>query len=567
MKRIKTILSLIALAFIFSMNANAAVEYVFKEGINEVTPYTGFTATYTVQSTGKVEVATTEGMDKVSCGDRIYTYSWVPAASFPYTYSIDAKAGDVITIYRSFNMCTQVKITETGNKVIPIELFSVSPTTGKAFSWSTAGHVSVLFSKPVSVNDVVLKANGRSYPVSDINCNNGSLGFNITYALGDARANGLKDNEEFTVEVRGITDLHDATNLYNGNGILTLKYLAPSSQHNMVKATMNGKEFKDGIVSAVKFMSFYAAGGNDGIITVEFDDKVSAVGDCYISMGSVDQSPQGKYFRESFRPQIDGNKVTLDFRGVLRTLARMFPSISLDDIDPNDHFAAFDHEHMSLRIGNVKDSNGNPFYTSTQGNIGSFAFVFNYEEMIDDIVMDGDGIENREGSSKTDGSEVRLWIDQQAKSIDGVRLYIQVDNGNVDEDTQDVIYATGEVDIDKSAIKIISSDPDEGTVIGFTLPQLKAMVTEGGEVEDPQEKEYHAAKGTNIRLVLMVTTANGMPHDLVVNYIYNNATGIAEISDSNALNTNRAYNISGQRINPSTAKGIVIMNGKKTVVN
>lgn len=562
MRRIKTILSLIALAFMISMNANAANEYVFVEGINEVETYKGFTATYTVKSTGTVEIATHEGMDVVSCGDDTYVYSWVPAAKWPYTYNVNAKAGDVITIKMAFNMQSQIRITENANAKVPVEFITCSPAEKKMFSWNTAGHVSLLFSKPIVLQDVVLKANGKSYAVSSLNCSNGNVGFNITYAFNDACLDGLKDNEMFTVELTGIADAADPTNMYNGDGKLVLTYYAPSLQHNMVKATMNGKEFKEGVVTNAKFLSFFGPDSEDGIITIEFDDNISSVGECYISMGNIDQDPVGKYFRESFRPVVSGNKITIDFRNKLRSLARMFPAINIDEIDPNDHIGAFDHEHMSLRIGNVKDSKGNPFYASQQGNIGSFTFVFNYEEIIDNVVMDGNrGDEDAEGAKKSNGSEVQLWIDQQVKSIDGVRVYIQVDNGQpVDEETQEPVYATGQVNIYKSDIKILSSDPD-GTIIGFNLPELKALVTEGGEVEEPQEKEYSAVPGTNIRLVLMVTTTNGIPHDLVINYVYDNTTGIARIVNASAA-SGIIYNLAGQKVN-SNARGIIIRNGKK----
>lgn len=561
-----------ALAFVFSMNANAAIEYTFQEGINTIEAYKGFTATYTVKTDGNVEIATLEGLDRVACGDKTYTYSWVPAATWPYTYEVEAKAGDVITLSMGFNMQSQIRITENAKHVIPIEFITCSPNANRMFSWNTAGHVSLLFNRPVILEDVVLIAKGKSYPVSSLNCSNGNVGFNITYALGDARKDGLEENEEFTIELTGIADATDPTNKYNEDGKLVLKYTVPSAQHNMVKATMNGKEFKDGIISATKFLSFFAEGSDDGVITIEFDDIVTSVGDCYISMGNIDQDPMGKYYREMFRPTVSGNKVTIDFRGKLRTLARMFPSLNIDEMDATDRLGAFDHEHMSFRLGNVKDSNGNPFYTSMQGNIGSFTFVFNYEEIADNIVMDGDRETDAEGCKKSDGSDVQLWIDQQVKSIDGVRLYIQVDNGqSPDEVTGEPVYATGEVGINKSDIAIVSSDPTDGTIISFVLPELKALVAEGGEVEEPQEKEYHAAGGTGIRLVLMVTTTNGLPHDLVINYVYDDeASSIKCIPTSEnrkfSMPQNKIYSISGQSVNENT-RGILIINGKKIAVN
>lgn len=563
MNKLKYLLIVIALAFLSVVNASA-IDYVFTEGENTVTAYKSVNATYTVKNTGKVLIETKETYTDVSIGDAKFSYTYVSGAAYQFRYEIEAKSGDVIKMSLGFNMQTSVRITELASSKISVELVSVGPTENKAFSWNTAGHVSVMFNTPVMLSGVSLKANGKSYSADQVNSSMGNVGFNITYALTQAMADGLKQGADFTIEITGIADVNDPTNLYNGDGKLVIRYKAPFVQHNYVEATMNGTKLNSGtVVTNVKFDSFYPEDGEDGVITFVFDDNISSVGDCYLSMGILDQDPLGKYYRESLRPVIKGNTLTLDFRGKLRTLVRMFPLIDVGNLDPNDRMnAAFDTSHISLRIGNIKDSNGNPFYTNIQGNVGSYSFVFNYNEIEDFIAMDGDNI--AEGDPVSGKQDVSFWISEPLKKVNSVRVVYMVEevieeakalgseSSVLEEDEQEEDPAPAlvpmEVYIPSSAITV-APDPEGGVILSFTMPELP-----------------DAVKDESVRVIMDVTTESGMPHDLVMNFIYSGETvsGISSIT-APTLSATAAYNLAGQRVSPST-KGIVIVNGKKVIV-
>lgn len=558
----------IAFTMAVSTIANAA-NYVWTAGEegNLIPSMEAFTATFTVTKTDKIYISAPELFTSVECDGVAIPQPEEPVygnSKGIYVYSFDATEGQVVTVTSVFwmNPGSRVYITEG---LTPLERVNLSPNeSGKTFPWRTQGMVTVNFNKKVSATNAYIQCptlNKATFSVDDIRISGtNSLSCNITTALNDAYEAGLKAGHPFNVVFEGVKDTDG--NQYQNTGVLTITYLTPQPQGTLASATVgNGKS-----VEGYKFLSWFPEDETEGYFVFEFTTELGEVKgeSCVdITMGNPDLISDGKFYRENLPVVVDGKKLYVDARGKFRSLARMFPSVDFasEGEGGESHFD-FNTSYMTMQLKNIFDKNGNPMLSQGQGSVGSFTFSFPYAEITDDIAIDGNRSEDFEGSMKGSGSEVQLWIDQQVKSIDGARIYIQVDNGDVDEETQQPIYATGEIKIDKSDIKIISSSADE-TIIGFTLPELKAMVTEGGNVENPQEKEFAAAAGTDIRVVLMVTTTNGMPHDLVINYVFGSATGICSLPTINARQA-AVYNLSGQRV-ASNTKGIVIINGAKVV--
>lgn len=558
----------IALAMAVSTIASAA-EYVWTAGDegNLISSMEGFTATFTITKTDKVYISSPELFTSVVCdGDTI------PQPQDPvygntkgiYVYSFDAKEGQVVTVTSTFwmNSGSRVYITEG---LTPLERTNLSPdASGKTFPWRTQGMVTVNFNKMLSATNAYIQCptlNKATFSVDDIRiAGTNSLSCNITSALSSAFEAGLKTGQPFNVIFDGVKDSDG--NLYQNTGVLTITFLAPKPQGTLLSATVgNGKS-----VEGYKFLSWFPEDETEGYFVFEFSNELGEIKgeSCVeITMGNPDLISEGKFYRENLPVKVSGSKLYVDARGKFRSLARMFPSVDFDsDGESGGGYFDFNTSYITMQLKNITDKNGNPMLSTGQGSIGTFTFSFPYSEIVDDIAIDGNRSEDFEGCVKGNGSEIQLWIDQQLKSIDGARIYIQVDNGDVDEETQQPIYATGEIKIDKADIKVLSSAADE-TIIGFTLPELKAMVMEGGSVENPQEKEFAAVAGTDIRVVLMVTTTNGMPHDLAISYVFESTTSISSLP-MGSIRPTAFYSLSGQRVN-NNAKGIVIINGAKVV--
>lgn len=548
-------------ALMFATDVNAG-NSILKEGTNDVPMTNGNTATFTMPRTDKITIGTTESLF-VDCAGKDIPYNYMPSSLIgAYVYMFEANEGDVITISgNSISTTTRINIT-VGS--IDLKLESVSPKDNAIFSWSTQGMITLSFNKKVLLNSVKLNnpATGKSYNVDQLTIHNNLISFNITEALNQAYEDGLQAGKIVLLKFEGIRDADDQSVLYGGNGSLTLTYGAPHKQTQMQSATVGNNALVLGLNENYNFMSYYAPDGEDGRFEFTFSNDIKEISSARITMGNLDQSTTGRFYNENIEPIIEGNKVIIDARGVMRSLARMFPSVDFETGNEEGR-GQIDVSHISFALSNVIDINGNPAYSNQQGSVGTFSYTFSYKEIVDNIIMDGDRPEDIEGSVKNSNDRVQLWIDQELKSIDGIAIYIQMDNGQGTDEEGNPVYAQGLISMTPDQIETLFSDPLDGTVIGFNMPELKALADEPG-TEEVVEKEYEAVAGTVIRVVLQVTTTNGMPHDLVVNYFYKqNPTGIAEIQNT-AIGTAKAYNLAGQQVG-NAVKGIVILNGKKVI--
>lgn len=574
----KKFLHFILLTIMMMVSANTfAANYTWTDAPegNLVSSADGFTATYTAKTTDVLNIGAPEVFTSVECNGETYSYKVVYGTETgAYKYSFNVKAGDVVTIKSDFwmNPGARVFISEG---VLKLTMTNLSPgEQGKPFPWSTQGMVTVNFNKGVSASKVYILCptlgNKTFDNVDDARLGGGSaLSCDITNALESAYEAGLKPNMPFYLKFEGVKD-EDGAKLAD-TGVLQLMYITPQQQGRLVSATVAGKP-----LAGYKFLSWFPTDEEEGLFVFEFSKEVAPLtGESYVELqfGNPDLITSGQYYTETLPCKVDGKTLTVDARGKLRSLTRLFPSVdfsALEEAGESEGYFEFNTSYIGMQLKNIKDTQGNPMYSSDLGSVGSYSYTFAYEEIKDDIVMDGDRPEDYENCIKESGSTVQLWVNQQLKSVDGVTVYIQVDNGlGTDPETEEQLYTTGQINIAKADIKIISSDPSDGTVLGFTLPELKAMVLEGGEVEsgEPQMKPYEAASGTKIRIVLMVTTMNGMPHDLEVNY-YNKENPTA-ITAPEALTTskpqNLTFNLAGQKVGAGY-RGIVIKNGKKVIM-
>lgn len=552
-----------------SVNSYAAKTYVWTDDPagNLVSTADAFTATFTATKDDVLNIGSPEAFASVECEGVKYDFKVVYGTETgAYKYSFPVKTGQVVTIKSEMwmNPGTRVYIVQG---VLKPTMTNLTPgAQGQPFLWSTQGMVTVNFNKGVTATNVYVQCptlSNAKFPVDEAVLG-GSSAFscNITNALNSAYEAGLKPGMPFLVKFEGIKDGDGL--LYAQTGVLTITYITPQQQGVLVSATVgDGKP-----LNGYKFKSWFPTDETEGLFVFEFSKELAEMkGESYVELqiGNPDLILSGQYYHENMPCRVEGNKLYVDARGKLRSLTRMFPSVDFSAIeDVEEGYFEFNTDYIGIQLKNVRDKDGNPMYSHDIGSVGSFSYTFAYEEIKDDISWDGDRMEDADGSVKASNSLVQLWVDQQLKSIDGAQVYILVDNGQgVDPETGEQIYATGMLEIKKEDMKILSSNEDE-TIIGFNLPELKAFVLEGGEVEsgDPQMKLYDAAVGTKIRVVIQVNTMNGMPHDLEIFY-YNQElpTGIYT-AETTRSKTGVACNIAGQRVTRN-AKGLIIIDGKK----
>lgn len=533
---LRTIVTLVFLAF---WGSAKAIDITFVEGKNVFSaPYQAVNGTYAVKADGKVLVEAMENF-LVTCDGTTYDATYVSASSHgAFHYEVDAKAGQTVSISTGFlmNSPATIWITEQGQGPVALRIENASPAIGSKFTWERAGQLTINFNKPVSAKSIKFVANGKSYDVDEVNVGT-NVSMNVKNAIERATEDGnLKEGVRFFVRFEGLCDANDATNLYAGTGILTVDYIAPAVQGTMISATADGQDLN---TTQYTFLSYYDPDGTNGVMTFEFSRKVGGVSSAVLSMGNLDMSDAGMYYREELKPVIEDNKVIIDLRGKLRSLARMFPTYDAES------GSELDVSHIALQIINVVDEAGNPFAAEGSGSIGSYGYSFNYKEIEDNIVMDGDNCQ--ENDDVTDGQNIRLWIDQELKQIDKLLVTYYVLDESVDPDPEEgtEYYTIKAVEVTTDKIAVLP-DPD-GCIVSFNLPDMPG-----------------AAKDQRVIVTLSVKTMNGMPHDLSIKFWYGGVhTGISNIT-TEKTKTSDIYDLAGRKTNPR-AHGIYIMNGKKYI--
>lgn len=541
---LRKILSLLLFACTIAVSAK---DYVFKEGVNTVEGFASANAVFTPGQDGKVLIEAQEVWSVSYDGNKV-EHRYVPGAGYSYNYEVDGvKAGTDIHITSDFvwNSGSRVKITLYGNGPVPVEVLNVSPRQSVSFDWNGTGMVSVNFNKTVTVSSIKLVAGNYSADVDDVHLGS-SMGFNITNALNAGLNEGkMNPGDKFQIVIKGLRDAADKNNLYNGDGNLTLEYIAPHAQHNFVSATVGGTPLSYLQANDYKFLSYYASDSEDGLFVFEFDGEVGKVGGVVMSMGNLDLDAQGKYHRSSLPYTIQGNKLLVDARGKLRTLAVLFPAVIENEAEEgtevNEGLGAYDKEHVTISLQNVMDVNGNAFRCQQQGSVGSYSFVMNYEEIIDEAYIDGDN--KADGDPVRSGEEISLWVSNSGIRFDGIEVSYFVDLA-VDDEIGSVRERRSVIVKDFTA----TPDPLEGIIVTFTMPEMKDVAT-----------------GSAVRVALHnANSADGMPHYLYIDFV---AAGTEDaIGEVDAVATSgKVYRLDGTEARGDKPAGIYLKSGRKYV--
>ncbi len=534
----------ITLIILLLATVASAREYTFKEGMNTVKGFDSAQATFTPDRDGKVLIEAQEVWNVTSGGEDV-AYSYVPGNGLAYTYEVSgAKAGQAISLVSDFvwNEGSKVKITMYGDGPVPVQVLNITPKMGTTFDWNNTGMVTLNMNKVVTLSSIKLVAGDYMADVDDVHVGS-SFSFNISHALNTAMKEGkLEKGDKFQIVIKGLCEAADRTNLYNGTGEMVLEYLAPYPQHNFVSATVDGNQLSYMQSNDYKFLSYYPADGTDGLFVFEFDGEIGKVGGVTLSMGNLDLDAQGKFHRSNLPYTIEGNRLLVDARGKLRTLAVLFPAVideEPEDGVTNEGLGSYDTQHITISLMNILDVNGNAFLCQLQGSVGSYSIVMNYEEIIDEAYIDGDN--KQDGDPVCAGEEVSLWLSNAGIRFDGIEVSYFVDV--TADESESAVYEQRQ-----AVVTEFTAVPDalEGVIITFAMPEMNGVVA-----------------GSTIRVALHnANTADGMPHYLFIEFVAADKADAIRTVTSSSSGSGKVYRLDGIEAQAGQS-GIYLKEGRK----
>lgn len=505
---------------------------VLHEGDNYLTQYQPVSATFTPAEDCKVLIEADDQFE-VKYGGQSYFFTYVPTNSPANSCEIDnVTGGTKITLSSPFVMNSHVRITTFAKgEVIPLEVKTVLPAVGSSDFWNNSGLLEIAFNRRVTLSGAQMLVGQDKYDVEILHVTS-SISINVGTRLNELLKNGtLNPGDSFHVALTGVRDAEDSNNLYNGTGNLDLTYTAPCPQYALLSATVAGQPLTTQSLNDYTFLSYYSPEGDDGLFVLDFESDIQSVSSVVLQMGSRDLDAQGKYYEGTLPYSIEGHQLIIDARGTLRTLSVLFPAVIEGEADEEaggEGHGDYDREHITMRISNVKDTNGNVFVAQQAGNVGSYSFYMNYRELRENINLDGDN--KMAGDEVQAGEQISLWLSSADVTFDAIAVtYLAL----VDEDA----YEPRTVLQTQYSVE---ADPYQGVIITFILPAMPDVAA--GQV-------VHVALHN-------ASSPDGMPHDLSIDFKAGEPSAIEAVQADAAHHHNRTYTLQGLPLKGSLPAGV-----------
>lgn len=418
------------------------------------------------------------------------------------TYQIEVEAGQTYYFFKDFCMDqTTVRFTMGGEEALQVE--KTEPAVGTALSAGGAGIVSVFFNKVARLTGGTMEIANHSYPLT-VNSLGTSASVDYKAALMQAYADGAKAGDALTIRL----SVAETTETIN------LSYTAAAEPVKMESEQLLGEG---------KFRSFWFAGDSAATMRLTFSGPIG------VSEGSPrvtleygnSEGAQGEFYTEDIPFTLeDGRTICLDFSDKLRR--------------PQDMVASgINYGTVHVRLLNVRDAEGNYVYSPTQGALGSYGYLFDYEEVQTNVIAE---FTPASGSSLTDVDSIEVWMADYANvRFDGFQFTYEEEGQPQTLTTTDFTAAP-------------DADYEGAYVLTVKVPEALKSKTLDQIILSLQGARF----------------ADGIDHSSDIQATYSiKPTGITAISATKTNNA-RTYDLQGRPCN-THQKGIIIRQGHKVL--
>lgn len=408
-------LTLLSAVFLFAFTTKASAEDIDLGALEldkayELATFKNYIGTFTAEKDGVVTVSSTTGDILLPfyehLSDMFTEDNKVPyndnSLFAPRSYDFKVEKGKTYYMYVKFvlNANTKVTMTMEDTQTLEVEKYSLEP--GGTFYVSNLGSVSFTFNKGVLYDKATITAAGKTIPVnSSLSTNNIEVRMkDQVYEL--LESGQVKGGDEFEVNLTNVRMASNENVKYGTDGTLSVKYKFGSLPISLV-STQN---------TDTPFLSYYAPGDENGIITITFNGEVGEADHCELRYGNLDEDASGNYYQEELPVTVNGNSVSVNLQGKRRLPADM---VTNPDGYPN----------MAIGFVGITDKEGNLAYSNSAGNVGSFWFTKTYSIITTNVTCE---FSPASGSKLDNFSNIELWItDESSLRYDGVEFAYEKD--------------------------------------------------------------------------------------------------------------------------------------------
>lgn len=409
MKKFYTLLFALIACALTSITANAKLielgELQLDTDYQVASDFNSYIGSFTAPSSGTLVATSTDTYTLLPYYERLDD---METMGNPVNYSLDnpygakkyhfnVTEGTTYYFYLDFSMSSfTFRMTMDGGNEIKID--NISPEEGSLFSISSGGMISIQFNRSVNLNTTAQVISGSNEESVTINGQNNMYSIEIKEVIVKWLNEGtVQSGDKFIVRISDITAADDASVVYGTDGVAEIEYTIAPMPIQLIGSTNTSGTFK----------SYYMSDDPTAIVTLIFDGEVSSA-NASLSFGTTEV--EGDYYMEELTPVIEGNTIKIDLSGKSRTLDMMVASGN-------------NYNNMVLSIGKVLDKSGQYAYSSGQGSLGSFAFLYETFEVVTANVI-SEFIPAPESTLDANTTEsIEIWVTDEAKlSYDGIQF-------------------------------------------------------------------------------------------------------------------------------------------------
>ena len=444
----------------------------------------------------------------------------------PRSYELAVEKGGTYYLKDNFVMSTGIIITSFSKQAAALTLNTVTPSSGSKLNAGTA-YISLEFNRSISCAAASIKGGGKEVALN-VEGAGAAISLDARAALMQLYEQGaIVEGSDVQVILQGVCQQSNTSNLYNGDGFITLQYIADKRPIRIVAANNvpGGSP-----VDLQTFTSYFMKSDeNKGIVQLTFDAPVcfeeGYAPVAFIQYGSIENESES--YKETL-PCIstnEGKTIEVDFRGVRRTAKDMTPSSSSL------------YDNVVLGFVNVRGLDKAYAYSTGSGTQGSFYYTYDYKEVNYSPLVEWTPTA---GTKIQRGQNIEMWLcESEGKSIFSGAHFTYLYNGTMV--TKDATVEMTADEFDKDA-----------KIINITVPQIDADYS--GEV---------------VLTLTNLETPDGDAHDnvLTAKYSIDSTSGISPVHANDKVSSH-IYDISGKQIPATSVRAngsMMILNGKKII--
>ena len=385
-----------------------------------VQQYKAASGTFTASTTGTLTVSGNAIKDLAVYSDKSCQAQYmVQKTSLNFTgdlVTIPVEAGNSYYFYSDFPFNGgDMVLYMDGHYEQPLEVQYMQPEDGETLDFNRYPSIAITFNQAVKLTNAtaVIKVTHEGQIVL-IDSKVTASGLLLTVPLYSVMRNYLADGQiapgdAVEVIISGVTTESGTAPVdANANGDLVYTYRCGS-----IPVTVVSQYVPD------PFMSYWAPGTPEGMLKFVFADELGQSEKTYCELGWGNAESEGdEYYVERVPVVVEGNTVTVDFTGKLRTPEVMTPQ-----------YPTASYSTISIKIGGLVDKYGVPVGSEGQGTIGSYSFAPAYKVVARSTIAAD--FEPAAGSAIEDAKTVSVWMSGvNAITFDGFLLSGTDANGN-----------------------------------------------------------------------------------------------------------------------------------------